>query len=373
MPDSYEPMWQEPDNKPNSPTPRPDTTPQVGLLRWVAIIGTGVVFLWRATSLSRMQPRQDWGIVVVVLAVLAVGLTCLVLMPVATGRLRRHMDLLLPFGLYTVAEALLEGLAAIPVISSLLTPSWSLKILSLSFSLSLVFLLGIALAVLYAGWTTALILQAVRQNHVDSIRGFTGEPNWFWRVLGAEALGWTVLFAMLAIAITVGVVVLPLALIAIAVFGLVWNLMTAALLPVVVAERKPFGESVRKGIRVSWEGKSRWWLPVVAQMVLLGWITFFSVSYTSNPRPGSFSTQNKTDFSVNAFWTGGYANECQWHTKLMKAVEAEPLPLAEFLLGVVFAVLAIVVKLEITSRVYPLTEIAEDEPNPANYEPPQPM
>ncbi len=98
--------------------------------------------------------------------------------------------------------------------------------------------------------------------------------------------------------------------------------MTAALLPVVVAERKRFGELVREGIRVTWEGKSRWWLPVVAQMVLLGWITFFSVSYSSNPRPDSFSTQNNTDFSVNAFWTGGYANECQWRTRLMAVSES---------------------------------------------------
>jgi len=362
VPDSNEPMWQEPDNTPNGPAPRPTMLPEIGLLRWVAIIGTGVVFLWRATSLSRMQPRQGWGIVVVIVAVLAVGLTCLKFMPVATGRLRRHMDLLLPFGLCTVAEALLEGLAAIPVVSSLLTPSWPLRILSLSFSLSLIFVLQIALAVLYAGWTTILILQAVREDDVDPIQGFTTALNWFWRVLGAEALGWTVLFGMLAIAITVGAVVLPLALIAIAVFSVVWNLMTAALLPVVVAERKPFGESVREGIRISWGGKSRWWLPVLAQMVLLGWITFIVVSYTSSPRPGSFSTQNKTAFGINGFWTGGYDNECQWHTKLMATVEAEPLPLAEFLLGVVFAVLAIVVKLEITAHVYSPAETAEDEP-----------
>ncbi len=368
MPDSNEPMWQGSDSQPNHSQP----LSQIGLLRWVAIIGTSVVFLWRATSLSRMQPRQDWGIVVVIVAVLAVGLTCLMLMPVATGRLRRHMDLLLPFGLYVIAQALLGGLAAIPIVSSLLTPSWSLKILSLSFSLSLIFVLQIALAVVYAAWTTILILQAVRQDHVDPIRGLAAMPNCFWGVFGAEALGWTVLFAGLAIAITLGAVAIPLALIAIAVFSVVWNLMTTALLPVVVAERRPFGESVREGIRISWEGKSRWWLPVVAQMVLLGWVTLIVVSYTSNPRPGSFSTQNKTAFGINGFWTGGYDNECQWHTKLMATVEAEPLPLAEFLLGAVFAVLAIVVKLEITARVYPAMQIAEGNSNPANHESPQP-
>jgi len=361
-------MSQGPDSQPNHFQP----LLQIGLLRWVAIIGTGVVFLWRATSLSAMQPRQDWGIVVVIMAVLAVGLACLVLMPVATARLRRHMDLLLPFGLYTVVQALLSGLMAIPILSAVFSPFWTLTILSLSFSLSLMLVLQIAIAVLYAAWTTILIVQAVRQDHVDPIRGLTAMPNCFWRVLGAEALGWTVVFVGLAIAITLGTVALALAMIVIAVFSLIWNLMTGALLPVVVAERKPFGESVKEGIRISWEGKSRWWLPVVAQMVLLGWVTFFSVSYTSSPRPGSFSTQEKTDFGINGFWTGGYENECRWHTKLMATVEAEPLPLAEFLLGVVYAVLAIVLKLEITARVYPATQIAEDDSNPANCDPPQP-
>src|SRR5947209_2226583 len=99
-------------------------------------------------------------------------------------------------------------------------------------------------------------------------------------------------------------------------------------------------------------------------MVLLGWITFFVVSYTSNPRPGSFSTQNKMDFSINAFWIGGYEDECHWHTKLMAAVEAKPLPLVEYPLSVVYAVLAIVVKLQIAAGVRqktPPPELALDD------------
>ena len=36
----------------------------------------------------------------------------------------------------------------------------------------------------------------------------------------------------------------------------------------------------------------------------------------------------------------------------MAAVEAKPLPLVEFLLGIVYAVLAIVVKLEIAAAMY---------------------
>ncbi len=350
MPDPDEPMEQEPYSQPSGQMPTLATAPQLRGLRWVAIIGTGIVAAWRAASLSGMEPRQDWGIVVLVLECLAVGLTCVTLLPAATARLRQHMDLLLPLGLYLPATELLGGLMVIPVLSAVLSPSWSFKVLSLSFSLSVAFFLQIVLAVLYGGWTTILVLQAVRQGHVNPVQGFADVSSWFWRVLGAEAIGWVVLFVALGITIAVGVAVLPLALLAIGVFALVWNLATAALLPVVVADRRPFGESVREGIRASWQGKGRWRLAVVAQMVLLGWVTFLSVSYTSNPRPGSFSTQNKTDFSVNAFWTGGYENECRWHSKLMAVVETKPLPLTDFLLGVLFAVLAVIVKLEVADH-----------------------
>ncbi|MGA2067494.1 MAG: hypothetical protein ABSG86_21165 [Thermoguttaceae bacterium] len=134
MPNSNEPMWQESDSKPNGPTPTPTMSRQIGLLRRVAIVGSSGVLFWRATSLSGMQPRQNWGIVVVLGVAFAAALTCLMLMPAATGRLRRHMDLLLPLSLYIPTEALLSCLAALPVLSAVLSPSWSLKILSLSFS-----------------------------------------------------------------------------------------------------------------------------------------------------------------------------------------------------------------------------------------------
>jgi len=343
-----QPIGEFPDNLP----PSVIAQARLNLLRWLAVIGAALVFLHRVTSLWHMQPRQEYGIVVLVLAAIAVGLTCLVMLPAATGKLARHRDLLLPLGIYLSAEGLLDALMAIPLLAAVFSPSWSFTVLSLSFSLSFLFVLHIALAILYAGWTTVLILQVVGGDHLDPLGAIQTARHWFWRVAGAELFGWVVLFAVLAVVITVGVAVLPLALIVLAIFSLVWNLATAALLLVMVSTRTPFVATLREGMRASWEGKSRWWPAVVTQMVLLGWITIFFVSYTSNPSPGSFITQNKSDFSINAFWTGGYEDECRWHTKLMAAVEAKPLPLAEFLLGIVYAVLAIVVKLQIASGIY---------------------
>lgn len=65
-------------------------------LRWAAIVGAGAPLVWRVAALASRQPRQSWGFFVVAGAIVAIGLTCVTLMPAATGRLRRHVDLLVP-------------------------------------------------------------------------------------------------------------------------------------------------------------------------------------------------------------------------------------------------------------------------------------
>jgi hypothetical protein len=346
------------------------TSPTARRLRLLALVGTGLVLIWKATSLSQMRPNQIWGFVVLFLACVAVGLTCLMVLPGATRRLRRHPDLLVPLGLYLTAEALWSLLLAIPVISGVFSPAWNLRIFAFSSSLSLNFLVQVALAVTYAGWTTSLIVQSVQRDQVDLLPALSAWPMWFWKVLGAEAIGWCVLFGGLTLAIMLGAVALPLTLLLIGALSLLWNLLTAALLPIVVAEPGAFVETVRKGLRISWEGKGRWWLPIVLQMVLLGWVTMLYVSYTANPRPGSYRTNTKSDVSVNGFWTGGYENTCRWHTKMMNLVETEPLPLVEFLLGLLFAVLAVVVKLRITADLYgPCLAVATPSPDATSGQP----
>jgi hypothetical protein len=96
----------------------------------------------------------------------------------------------------------------------------------------------------------------------------------------------------------------------------------------------------------------RWWLAVVLQMILLGWVTYIHVSYSTSPRPGTVTTETRTSWHVNGFWTGGYENTCRWHADLMAALEAEPLPLVATLLELLFAVLAIAVKVRIVAGTY---------------------
>jgi hypothetical protein len=355
-------------------------------LRSVALLGTCAVVVWQLVSLGQIQPHQGWGFLVLALAGLAVGLMLRFLLRDSARRLRRHYDVFIPLGLYIPAEALLGYLAAIPALATLLTPNWSVRILGLTLSLSLIFVLELVLGIIYAGWVTSLILQAVivdsslreglaasgslaeqggylPQDQVEPLRAIADIRRWFLRVLGAELFGWGVWFLGMVVALALAMAFGGLALILIAVFSLVWSLASAALLPVVVAEagvfngrgepaeRRSFRAALAQGLRLSWKGKGRWWLPVVLQMILLGSVTYFDISYSSSPSPGSFTTTTKTSFQANGFWTGGYEDSCRWHTDLMKVVEAEPLPLVTTLLGLLFAVLAIAIKFRIVTDI----------------------
>jgi hypothetical protein len=140
-----------------------------------------------------------------------------------------------------------------------------------------------------------------------------------------------------------------LAFLAIGIWALLWNFATAALLLVGLDERLGFGQAFRTGLWVSWSNKGRWWKPVVAQMLLLGWITLIMASYTEATGRG-YSTHSSTNWAVNAFWTGGYENECRWYGDLMKTVKAPKLAVLSTILGLVYGVLAIAVKLTIAER-----------------------
>lgn len=107
----------------------------------------------------------------------------------------------------------------------------------------------------------------------------------------------------------------------------------------------------------------------------LGWVTFVHVSYTTreekhsdttytdsglNSETARFGTTDSvtttqhttTNWSVNSFWTGGYADGCKWHENLMKALSSSTLPLVDTLLTLLFALLAIAIKYRIINDAY---------------------
>lgn len=339
-----------------------DISPIRLLLRLIAFFGTAAVVLWQFVSMPQLQPRQAYGFVIPAVAIFAVVLM-LAVMSDATQRLLQYTDLLVPLGLFVTVSTAFNMLAAVPAIAAMLTAPWSIQLLTLSLSLSVLMVATSLLSVVYVGWTTTLILQVVVHGQVNLIAPFAIVGRWFWRTLTWEFLGWSILLCVSAVLLVAGTVSLTVALVLLGVTTLTWNLLTAAVLPVVLADNGPFWNAVKDGLRISREGIPKWAPLVIAQMLLLGWVTFVHVSYTTHETTQTDSgynltttekTTNKTqtNWSVNSFWTGGYADDCKWHESLMKALESEPLQFVNRLLTLLFAVLAIAIKIKIVSDLY---------------------
>jgi hypothetical protein len=335
-------------------------------LRLLAIAGPAVVLLWQLLTLPPTQPRQGVGLAVLAIFTPAVGLVLLTLLRPALALLLRHGDLLVPLGLYVIATHVTNALLALPALAAVATPSWSIQLLGLGLSLSLGIVLQVALAVAYAAWVTRLVLQAVEDDRTDLVGALAGPWQLLGRVFVAEAAGWVGLMALMVPAVALAGAALPVGLFAIGALSLAWNLATAALLPVVAASREPLARALAEGFRASWSRKRRWWYVVVVQVLLLGGVTFVSVSFTTSTGPGNFTSKNNTNWSVNGFWTGGYEDSCRWYGAAAAAYETQTLPLVTALLGIVFAVLAVAVKLRVVRDLRPTAAPDRKEgPGPA--------
>lgn len=318
-------------------------------LRGAALAGVAVVLIQQAaTSVSARQPRQEWGIVVLMLAVAAVIGAVIFLMPDAGRQLLRHPDLMVPLGLLVFAEALVGWLALVPVAGPLVAAK-PVSIVGIGLSLSAVFVIVILLRVAYAAWQTSLILHVVGADRSDPIECLANARRWFLRILAMELFGWFFLFVGVAAALLLAPVAMVLALLTIGVWTIVWNLATAALLPAAVLEPGSFLKAICRALAIGRQGLGRWGHVVVAQLLLLGAATFYSVSFTE--KQGASTTHNSTSsWSVNGFWTGGFENECRWYEKLAEITKAPRVPLLSMLFGLLFGVLAILVKLHVAAR-----------------------
>jgi hypothetical protein len=321
------------------------------ILRVSALAGVAAVLIQQAaTGIPFRQPRQGWGFIVLLLAAPAVIATVIVLMPNAGRRLLRHPDLLVPLGVVVCAESLLGWLALVPVVGPLLAAAKPVSVVGIGLTLSAVFLIEIFLRVAYAAWQMSLILQVVRTDRSDPVAALPDAQRWFLRILGLEFVGWLILLLGIAAAIALAPVATVLVVLLTAgVWNVVWNLATAALLPVGVLKQVNFLKAVFLAIAIGRQGLGRWGPVVVAQLLLLGVVTFYNISYTETQ--GNFTTTKRNlSWDVNGLWSGGFENQCRWYDKLTEITNAPKVALLSTLLGLLFGVLAIVVKLHIVTR-----------------------
>ena len=102
------------------------------------------------------------------------------------------------------------------------------------------------------------------------------------------------------------------------------------------------------------------WGIVAMHLFLMGFVLYYSVTRTTEVRDGNRYSTNRTTTSglyVTGKWTGGYESDFQWHDKLMaELVKSRAWPLANVLLTILAAMLAIVVKVEVIRRLAPPPE-----------------
>lgn len=304
-----------------------------------AAIGAALYVGADPASLSDLDSRQSRGVVLAVFLTAAVYLALRFVLPRAWGAIREHPRILVPLGLAAGGSTVLAWASGWSVLAAFLIPSTQIWFLNLS----MLFIAQILIWAFFGSWTTVLVLDVARGRPCDPAGQIRTAWGWFPRVVGIESICWIALLACLSGAILVAPVAIQLALLLIGTISVGLNVCTAAILPVALSEDRGFIAAFRAGVRASIDGWRRWWKPLAVQLLLLGLITFFAVAFSDGPNHTS-----RTNWAVNGFWIGGYESECRWYSKYMEALDTSAVDAIAGVLGLVFGVLAIAVKLQIT-------------------------
>ncbi|HJM58193.1 MAG TPA: hypothetical protein QF446_12805 [Planctomycetota bacterium] len=309
-------------------------------LSLVAFAGSAIVAAFRSLPLAS---REGDGLLIVIPAFVV----CFLVVRFAFAKewriLRENKDLLVPYGFLTGLGLVLLGLSFL----GWLGPGSSFSVLNVGMSFSVFALLSMALWTAFDAWTTVLIVDQGLGRDPDLGASFKVAMTKFWRVLLALSISLVVFFLSLGVGIsTIAAGGMPIAFTIIMGGALLINLATFVLLPVVVTSGKSAWGAFVEGLALSWARKGRLFKLILLQWGLLGAVTYFSTSFMD----GGVHRQN-THFGMNAKWLGGYETDTAFYAKYCETVRIDQVPLFSFVLGAVFMLLAIVIKMRAVSRV----------------------
>ena len=309
-------------------------------LSLVAFAGSAIVAAFRSHPLAS---REGDGLLIVIPAFVV----CFLVVRFAFAKewriLRENKDLLVPYGFLTGLGLVLLGLSFL----GWLGPGSSFSVLNVGMSFSVFALLSMALWTAFDAWTTVLIVDQGLGRDPDLGASFKVAMTKFWRVLLALSISLVVFFLSLGVGIsTIAAGGMPIAFTIIMGGALLINLATFVLLPVVVTSGKSAWGAFVEGLALSWARKGRLFKLILLQWGLLGGVTYFSTSFMD----GGVHRQN-THFGMNAKWLGGYETDTAFYAKYCETVRIDQVPLFSFVLGAVFMLLAIVIKMRAVSRV----------------------
>ena len=244
--------------------------------------------------------------------------------------------LLVPFGIGLGFDELLSSQTTW---LAFLSPAKPVQILGQTIMVSLGLIVGIAVWTVLITWACRLLWLEAESENLDLMKALRSVGPFLVPTFVALAVAIVtplVLVALAAPLVAEATAVVALGLLLVTVL---WNYLTAALLLHVTRAPGPVLAGLREGLAVSWRGKGRWLVPVMAQMLLLGLVTYFAVSYQ---RDGQFTENSRWNVSVQG--TGGFEASSQWYDEYCIALSVEEVPLLALLLVIAGTVVAIGVK-----------------------------
>ncbi len=316
----------------------------------VSILSIILSFIYAAYKSFPLKDREEYGFIILFAALVLVPLAAVLTMREGFVLITKKPQILIPIGILYLANLLIDLMGHIPLISFMVKPFYQFLLSPLKSDFSLVFIIGVFFAVCYAVWQTSLVITCVGRDECNPWNEFGRIFNFFFRVFVTLARGWLVLFVLFLPRMLFEGKMMIVFIIFLAIASLVWNLITYAVLPVALLNNNlDFMKAFRLGIKISVENLKSLWLPVLTYMLLLGFVVFLYVSYTTSTN-GSVHTYKNTVTNVNAFWIGGYENQCKWYSDHQKALKSNKIAIISDMLGAIFLVLSVCLKITIVSR-----------------------
>ncbi|MCH5373545.1 MAG: hypothetical protein JJ992_06180 [Planctomycetes bacterium] len=361
--ESWPPVFDDPSRSPEFRGVVDPSPPRGAPWRVVAMLGVVAALLIAGLESVPLEPRQGRLFLFAVPIAVATMLVLRLAFPWPWAKMWSHPDLLVPVGVVVGVQQLLGLLYKLPLLAALLAPQWSARLLGISLGLSLGAAVNVVLWTAFAAWQTDLLWRALRDGEPLDLSPWPSIRRHFLRTFVVLVIGVGVLLVVMVPILALGAVLFILAIPAIGALAIVWNLATAALLPVTLFHPGPLGPSLGAGFRVGWDLKGRWWRGLVVQLLLLGLIVLLRVHYTKSafemrgPGQGGSSVNTSVKWHVNAFWVGGYEHESRWYTKYADAIETSKVPLVTQCLGLLFLILAVAMKMTVMVELAGMADI----------------
>ncbi len=285
-------------------------------------------------------PRPDSEFVYGLLAI-AAG-SAMLLGPARAGfaRLRRHWDLLVPYGCYKAAWFALSSLPIAPMAINLSNPFAHFTILGFA-----ILIAGLFLEVALILWTTSLIIQAVTRDVCAPWTALQAVPPCLLRGAGLLFIAMFALMAPLVIALRIAPGAIVAVLIGLSIYGVVLNLATVAWFPLASRVEIPFVEAIRRSSQTCWRLKQEWGLLIGCWMVALGYFALYSFRIA---KPGG--STSSTNWNVDLGWLGAFPSKCRWYSGLCEAAKVPTESAVAIPITVLFVAVTISAKFVLIDR-----------------------